>query len=269
VILGNRKPGVTAVALAANTQQLIDVTLPRSGYLVDMTVYLDGTAGSSSQPVAGTLYNAVTNTLVVVGQTVMIVPGKAAGWVALPFATHPLLLAGAYTVGIHGMTPATARFFHSGGAGRTMADATTSARSDLATSATSTGPTLYATVDEVYVPPAVASDEYLAALPYPEAQALFSLGGPLQGTTRAVNVGWHGTRTDPAQGSFAVVQEGSVLEDLFLGERVRVTYGNNSTCVYVHDSMAILEDLSLTRRNFMDLADPCVDSLAAKVEVLA
>jgi hypothetical protein len=266
VIVGKRTRGTTAFALGADRKQLIDVTLERPAYLADMTVYIDGLGSGGSQSVAGVAYERTTNTLVASGSTLVITSGMAAGWRQLSFASHPLLAAGTYAIGVHAGVAGCARGFHSGAAGLTQVDTFSDGPSaTLTPTGTSTGLSLVAAGSEPWVPPSTAEDEYLAALPYYIAQSVFGSGGPVEG--RAVTVGWHGTRTDPATGSYAVVREGGPLEDL-IGERVKITLGARSTCVYVRDALAISEDISLTRRGFMALSDPAATYLSALLEVL-
>ena len=254
MILGKRTIGTTAFALGGDRKQLIDVTLARPGYLADMTVYLDGLGSGGSQPVLGVVYERTTNALVATGVAVVISPASPAAWRQLTFASHPLLAAGTYAIGVHAGPAGCARGFHSGGAGLTEADTYSNGPSaTLTPTGTSTGLSVMVSASEPWTPPTTADDEYLASMAYQATQDLFGSGGPVD--KQSVRVGWHGTRTDPATGSYAVVREGSALEDL-LGERVKLTLGGQSTCVYIHDVLAIAEDISLTRRSFMALAEP-------------
>lgn len=267
MILGKRTIGTTAFALGADRKQLIDVTLTRPGYLADMTVYLDGKGSGGNQSVMGVAYERTTNKLVATGAAQVIPVASAAAWRQLTFDSHPLLPAGGYAIGVHAGVAGCARGFHSGAPGLTEADTFADGPSaTLTPTATSTGLSIITTLSLPWTPPSTADEEYLGTLPMAEAQSVFSSGAATD--QQLVRVGWHGTKTDPSTGSFAVVQEGGILEGL-LGERVRIEVNKRSTCVYVRDALAIAEDISLTRRSFMEVAAPSVTYLEGLLEVMA
>src|SRR4051794_41865561 len=87
-----------------------------------MTVYIDGLGSGGSQSVAGVAYERTTNTLVASGSTLVITSGMAAGWRQLSFASHPLLAAGTYAIGVHAGGAGGPRGFPSGAAGPTPGD---------------------------------------------------------------------------------------------------------------------------------------------------
>ena len=110
------------------------------------------------------------------------------------------------------------------------------------------------------------TDEDLASLPFPEAQA--ALAGPPESDAVVASVGWHGTKFDPRLGAYGIVRSDGPLAHL-VGERVRITYRTRSVIVYIHDEGQPIADLSLTRRTFMALSLLPKDTLRAGVEVVA
>lgn len=111
-------------------------------------------------------------------------------------------------------------------------------------------------------------DEYLAQLPWMESQEAFAFGGPVPRSARAATVGWHGTDWDPMTPAFAIVNPAGPMADL-VGERLKVTYRRKSVYVFCHDESNVIEDLSLTKRAFIDLAAPAMEELHATIEVMA
>lgn len=110
-------------------------------------------------------------------------------------------------------------------------------------------------------------DDFLAALPFPEAQTALT-SPPVAGSTRSATCGWHGTFTDPNRGAYAVVAPDGPLADL-LGERIRVRSGARAVVATVTAERDIPEDLSLARRAFLELALLSTEELRVSVEVLA
>jgi hypothetical protein len=114
------------------------------------------------------------------------------------------------------------------------------------------------------------TDEHLASLPFLDSQRALTFN-----TSTAVIVtgtcGWHGTRTDERQGSFAVVRSGGPFANL-VGERVRITTRTGkrrSVVAYVHNESAeLVDDLSITRRLFMEIGQLATDALDVRLEVL-
>lgn len=119
-----------------------------------------------------------------------------------------------------------------------------------------------------WTPPEGATEDYYAALPWPESQRKLAEGAAVPHSARLATCGWHGTKIDPNRGAFAIVRSDGPLADL-LGERVRVGAYPRAAYVYVTDERAdVEEDISLTRRAFAALAPLATDELAVKVEVM-
>lgn len=113
--------------------------------------------------------------------------------------------------------------------------------------------------------PPLMDDAHYARYAFPSAQSIF-----LPAPTAAEYIGtcgWHGWSFDPERGSFAVVREDGPMADL-VGERLKVTYGEQSVAVYCHTSGDTVEDISLSRRLFMALAPAATTELDVVVEVL-
>jgi hypothetical protein len=123
----------------------------------------------------------------------------------------------------------------------------------------------FASVAPVWTPP-VLSDEELAALAWPSSQK--ALVGAVGGDVATVKAEWHGTTLDDRRGAFALVRAGSVLEAL-VGERIQVSRRGKSVVVVVVDSTDDMdEDLSLTRRAWLELANPSDESADVRVQVV-
>lgn len=102
---------------------------------------------------------------------------------------------------------------------------------------------------------------------YPEAQRL--LGGvPLRRLPARVDVGWHGTSTEPIAGATCVISDDSGLDDL-IGEVLKISSGQRSTFVYCLGSRSVPQPLSLSRRAFLSLGLLALESLPCLVEVVA
>lgn len=83
------------------------------------------------------------------------------------------------------------------------------------------------------------------------AQKYLSTFVSVVSTISNVSLSWHDTAVDLNEGSFAVVQSGSDLEDL-VGEIVRVKVGRRTVFAYVvAESSMIQVDMTLAQRPFM------------------
>lgn len=108
-------------------------------------------------------------------------------------------------------------------------------------------------------------EEIDARRAFPEAQRL--LGGPLLSlVSTSVEVGWYGGVTSES-GSFAVVRRGGPYVDL-VGEILRVVAGGRESFVVVLESADVVEDLSLARRPFLNLASLATEILPAEVGIV-
>jgi hypothetical protein len=117
-----------------------------------------------------------------------------------------------------------------------------------------------------WVPPLIP-DEELAARGWHSSQ--LALRGNIESASdRTVTAEWHGTSLDERRGAFALVREGGPLEEL-VGERVRVTRRSREAYVYIVGSTDDMdEDLSLTRRAWMALADAAEESIDLRLQVV-
>lgn len=99
------------------------------------------------------------------------------------------------------------------------------------------------------------------------AQALLA-GGPV-GAALRLQVGWYGAQTNPEDGSFAVIDPTSGLDDL-AGEIVQVTFAGRAVFAYVID-YALLPDgipMAVSRRLFAALNRLTLPSLPAQVVIV-
>lgn len=128
-----------------------------------------------------------------------------------------------------------------------------------------------------YVPPANMPDDYLARLPWDQAQIALGMGGEISASRVPATAGWHGASIDPETGAFCIVRSDGPLASL-VGERLRVTYRQGTLArqvvVFCHDlqdfgEQASDEDLSLTRRAMLALAPLALDSITVDVAVMA
>jgi hypothetical protein len=74
-----------------------------------------------------------------------------------------------------------------------------------------------------YTPPVDAADEYLAGLPWDQAQLALGRGAPISTSRRTAVCGWHGPSVDAETGAFAIVRSDGPLAGL-VGERLQITY---------------------------------------------
>lgn len=132
---------------------------------------------------------------------------------------------------------------------------------------------------DLWQPRGAVDDFYLARLPFQEAQRLLSQTAPISGSPRRAKLGWHHTFLDPETSAFAIVHTGGPLADL-VGERLRISLRDERTTrtvtVYCHreadlrvEGDPLLDDISLTRLAFAQLALLPTSQVAAHVEVLS
>lgn len=125
-----------------------------------------------------------------------------------------------------------------------------------------------------YEPPPDETESYYADLPFIEAEHKFAETRPMPGTAKRATCAWHGLMVDDERGARVVVRAGGEFEGL-IGERVRIvpsfTHAGAPVVVgYVH-AVADLDprdDLSVTRRMFMDLGLLGLDRIEVVVETL-
>lgn len=127
---------------------------------------------------------------------------------------------------------------------------------------------IYAQLIPVWSPGPGVGDRHIASLPFADASAFFaSHTGPEEVSTTRASCGWHGDMFAEERGAYAIVKLDGPLSD-FVGERIRVQYEDRLTYVFVYDERDIIEDLSLTRRAFMQLAEASTDELDVTVTAM-
>jgi hypothetical protein len=103
------------------------------------------------------------------------------------------------------------------------------------------------------------------------SQAAFD-GGLLRVAASFEPVGWHSNEIYSETGAIAVVQAGGGLDDL-VGEIVRVRRrlpgGDRVALVYVAGSEATPQRFSVSRRVFLALGNLALETVVAKLEVVA
>lgn len=127
---------------------------------------------------------------------------------------------------------------------------------------------MFATYFQDALSPAI-SDIQIGRYPFAEAQAIFGEDPPQEGTSSVATCSWHGTILNPERGSFCVVQRGGRFADL-VGDRVRVsTFTGRAVNAYVIAEAELEDDISLTRRLFMELGLLSADDLNVRIEILS
>jgi hypothetical protein len=283
MIVGNRNIGATVVGLAAETKRLAVFEIPGKGLIGKLSVYLDGLGpGSGTALVTGLVYDTAG---VFVGRTdeVAIPGGQPAAWVDFHFTDIPggcPVGPGHFSLGLHlggGSNIVRVHTTPSSLGGITNADV----YGDGPTVAIGTGTalttdlSLYAIATSAFVPPPSALEMYYGRLPWFSAEAKFGETAPVKGTATTAMLSWHGTNLDLERGAFAVVKTGGIFDD-WIGERVKITTRPIETKVrslvaYVHNYAALddRDDISITRRGWMQIALAGNDRLRVRVERLS
>lgn len=270
MILGTITKGGTTTNLVADKSYFGgSVTLAERAKLVKVTLPLDGGgSGVGDQTLRAMIYEGEGGgALLGTSEEVTIADGAALAWVDFAFAALPTLEAGAYYLAVQASsTSQTARAYGTG-----ALSSTTDTYSDGPLATVPGSPTLNAglSIFAMLIRPfsTAASDRSIAALAVADATAIFGSTGPLSGTATRASCGWHGTKFAEEVGALAIVKLDGALSD-FVGERVQVRYEDRVTYAYVYDERDIIEDISLTRCLFMDLAEPNADELDVTVTVM-
>lgn len=128
---------------------------------------------------------------------------------------------------------------------------------------------VFATYFEEPALPAI-DDAQIARYPFSYAQAILGSEPPLEGSAKVASCTWHGTFLHPDRGSFLLVQREGKFSGL-VGQRVRVsTFSGKSVVAYVITEADLDEDdISLTRRLFMELGPLALESLTVRIEQLS
>ncbi len=273
-IFGRQTKGASAYVLAANTKRVARFGIGVAGRTPKLSIHLDGLGGGFGTAYARALISSISDSLLAVSDEVAVVSGQAASWVDFRFSALPGGLPFAvdyFDLGIHaGGATNVIRVF--GGSstlgGRSVADTYADGTSSSFVGATvlSTDLSVFATYFTEWVAP-VQDEEQYARLPFSEAQVVLS-AAPRTAAVVA-SCGWHGTITDPERGSFAIVNSTGPLAK-YIGERVRLLHPSNETEVfaYVHSNGTIIDDISLSRRLFIQLASPATDNIRVTVETV-
>jgi hypothetical protein len=267
VSIHGRTSGAATFNLAADRTVLDQFTVP-AGLLVKLTARLDGLGpGVGAQELRGVVYRA-TGQLLAVSEPVTVADGAAAAWVDFVLGGVAWEGGGDLRLGLQCGPVSTAARVH-GTAGEGAAFTDSYADGPVATmpgTSAAEGPAVFVTLATPFVPQERPSDEDLARLPFRTAQR--QLVGVVTQDRWNATAEWHGTREDPDRGSFALVREDGDLGEL-VGERLRVSRAGRSVYVVVKGSAELDEDLSLTRRAFLELGPLAADSLPVRVEVVA
>jgi hypothetical protein len=276
-VWGYTHKGATPVALAVDTVRTSRFTITSRSLVSKVSVYLDAAGSPGGQNARAVIYRASDGALMAVSQELVVPGGAAAAWVDFRFAADYVALDPAdYDIGLHGgVTGGAIRLFaDTGGTGRSNADtyADGTATTRPATSSDTNLYSAFLTYTTEWTAPDVA-DEELARLPFSQAQEYFAdVAAPVPPSApryRSV-AGWHGTIVDPERGAFALVHPDGALAEL-VGDRVRVRATPSGRQVIVYVSALnddIIEDISLTRRAFADIALLSQDNQNVIVEVL-
>lgn len=272
--LGLGAVGSVSEVVEADTVRYCVIPEVPAGYVPAISAYVDGLGGGSGVALARpVLWSGDPSTVLAVGGEVAIATGDEAGWVQFPlYEEYPggvPLPEGEYVVlGLHfGGATEVARLYGETGGGAVLAtpyddplpDALAGAVEDML-------PSFVAPYVTDWTPPPAAELAWYARLPFDEAQRFLGATGPTD-KHRAMTCGWHGASFDKEQGSFALVRTGGPL-DALVGEKIAVRYGQHVVYAYVNGGADVIEDLSLTRRLFQELAPLATYELSVGVEVL-
>lgn len=266
MILGTQS-GAVAQDLTVDKRFMWPVTVPEAGVIARSAVRLSDGSAAGSQQLRGVLYrgNAADAPLVAVGASFVVADAAAAAWYELGLQGVELD-AGVYCFGLQAGAVSLAAAILRTSAVTAITDTyADGAAAVLGAVAADSRPAFYADVSPAWAPPAIP-DEELAQRGWVSSQ--IALGGAPSGAARQARAEWHGTSIDARRGALALVRDDGVLADL-VGERVRVTFGARSANVYVVASSDIDEDISLTRRAWMALANASRDFIDVRVEVIA
>lgn len=270
MIFGNKKTGNGTTAVPNGTLLTSTFVLGVDTLLLKlMAPFSIGPAGG--QAVRGVVYSATGNLIATSNEVTPINP-QADGyvWTDFRFSTPVALAAGTYQIGMFfgpntsGSVFATGAPFDASDKTKTGTYPTTPATLS-GTSSSSSRLSIIGVGVTPYVVPALVTDEYIASLPFEDAQAALSVGAPID-PLRGM-VGWYGAFTDPKTGSYAIVQTDGIYSGL-VGERVKITYDERSVFAVIHEEKSILEDIALSRRAFLKIAQTNDAALDGVVEIV-
>lgn len=296
MIFGNTIYDRVVTGFAPDTWVASPVEISVDTRLSKMTLYVDGNAGGLTEQWLRASVHDSTGAAVATSDVVTVVSGQAASFVDFSFLTvspgGAAVSAGTYEMLVHaGGAEEVARFYVdlcsgwyagpnsvdvSGNLGWTFGAANGTVGDDPFedgppdSTSGSTDPVLipaYLTAFATYAPSTVLSEREYANLPYPDALSVLASTSPDRSTEMRASCGWHGTSFAPESGALAIVKKDGILAD-YVGERVRVECDERVTYAYVYDARDIIEDLSLTRRGYIDLAEPNVEELDVVVTAM-
>lgn len=274
MIYGIRKLGGTPGGIIADALWMAPVVVTEDGLALKLTLPLDGLGpGSGGQVLRGVIYEGkVGGALVAQSAEVAIADGTPLTWVDFSFLTVSAsgvpLPKGTYYIGIHaGPTTDAARMYASG-VQSGITDAYSNGPAATVGSTPSTGLSVFLTTIRAFLPGSTVPDQMVAGLSVPDATEFFGTAtGPDRATVARASCGWHGTKFAEEQGAFAIVKLDGPLSGL-VGERIQIRNDDRVTYAYVYDERDIIEDISVTRRVFMELADPTDDELDVTVTAM-
>jgi hypothetical protein len=281
VILGKLSGGDPA-DMAAGRVYLSTVTLTRELRLAKLTMRADGGGASqAAQAVRGVVVDATG--AIHYGDELVLDADAPLDWYDLRFEglEGVALPPGDTLIGFHaGPTGDSARFYADAEADghRWFDDAYDGGVADPVPAGTPAAGrlTLYMTVVEPFVVPDV-DDLHLSRLPFELTQRIFSATGVTPDPPRSARCGWHDVATDDERGANAIVRSDGPLADL-VGERILVKtreHGRDrEVVVYVHEEQdwpdeITDEDLSITKRAWLELGEWSLESLLVTIEVIA
>lgn len=237
-----------------------------------VSAFVDG-LGGGDQVARAVIHGSGGSGVVVAESAEILIPGNQPGaWIDFPFAEPGGIALSVdegeeYRLALHAGDGDGLRITEAQASGGTLYTDTYSNGANTLSGGTSAVimPAIYATYFTPWETP-VAADLDLGRLGFPSAQEALSAGlGALD--TYSATCGWHGYAFHPERGSFAIVKDTGPLVSL-LGERVRITYGDEVVVAYVIDSGDTVEQVTVTRRLYMELTAAATDEIDVTVEVL-
>lgn len=266
-IFGETSSPTTTVPLKADEVLLTKYTINREVKVAKLTAHISSVE-HGDQAVRGVIYNSAKE-LVGASTDLKVLSNQGGEWLDLPLEKVLNLSAGVYYLGVNGGELSEAVQLGVNAAGKMRLErgaddfedgpqATLSSLEDIGQK----NLCIYATVFTAWEPPEV-EDLQLGRLPWSGAQESFA--GAARETVEAT-CGWHGTRLHHETGAFALVNREGPLAHM-VGDRIKVTRDLNAIYVYVVGEEELEEDLSLSRRAFLQLGPLSADYLDVVVGV--
>jgi hypothetical protein len=284
VIVGQQRVGASTLVAPVGTVYAMPFSLAAAARFASAAIYVDtlGT-GNGLARLRGVIYDSGRN-VVASGDVVTLDDNLPGRWVDLPMPglQGSALEAGGYFVGAQtGGTSNVMRVYRN----LTAAVTAVSASDTFADGLSSPAPAwtthtwdlaVYAVTFDSFVIPDVTELE-LSRLPWELSQRAFALSAPIASSSVGAVAGWFGPSFDVEEGAAAIVRSDGALADR-VGERLLVTRHVGGRLrqvgVYCYDERTFPdevadEDLVLTRRAFLELAELWETSLTVEVATLA